>query len=165
MRVEAPRPVMTEAVATQPAQVQAALATVASYKELIALAGAKRDVLVKLALEGSMRPISFEQGRIEVALSDGADPGIIATLSARLQVWTGQRWLVNVSNKPIDGLTLRQEKEERAALDRARAHDDPLVQAILNTFPGAKVVDVRVKDEADIPAPELPPAPIEEDDE
>jgi DNA polymerase-3 subunit gamma/tau len=167
MRVEAPRPVMTEAVATQPAQpqVQAALATVASYKELIALAGAKRDVLVKVALEGQMRPISFEQGRIEVALSDGADPGIIATLSARLQVWTGQRWLVNVSNKPIDGLTLRQEKEERAALAHAQAHDDPLVQAILNTFPGAKVVNVKVKDETEIPTLELPAAPIEEDDE
>jgi DNA polymerase III subunit gamma/tau len=167
MRVEAPRPVATEAIAAQPSaqQPQAALATVASYKELIALAGAKRDVLVKLALEGSMRPISFEQGRIEVALSDGADPGIIATLSARLQVWTGQRWLIMVSNKPIDGPTLRQEKEERAALERAQAHDDPLVQAILNTFPGAKVVNVKVKDETEIPALELPPAPIEEDDE
>lgn len=179
MRMEAPRPMMTEAVAVQPAALQAsaqpaiapqaiaqpALSTVGSYKELIALAGAKRDVLVKLALEGSMRPISFEQGRIEVALSDGADPGIIATLSARLQVWTGQRWLVNVSNKPIDGLTLRQEKEERAALARAQAHDDPLVQAILNTFPGAKVVNVKVKDDAEVAAPDLPPVPIEEDDE
>ena len=167
MRIEAPRPVMTEAVATQPAapQVQAALATVASYKELIALAGAKRDVLVKIALESQMRPISFEQGRIEVALADGADPGMIATLSARLQLWTGQRWLITVSSKPLEGLTLRQEKEERAALQRAQAHDDPLVQAILNTFPGAKVVNVKVKDEAEVAAPELPPVPIEEDDE
>jgi DNA polymerase-3 subunit gamma/tau len=167
MRVEAPRPVMTEAVAQQPsiAQPQAALATVASYKELIALAGAKRDVLIKLALEGQMRPISFEQGRIEVALADGADPGMIATLSARLQLWTGQRWLITVSSKPNDGLTLRQEKEERAALQRAQAHDDPLVQAILNTFPGAKVVNVKVKDDAEVLAPDMPPPPPEEDDE
>ncbi|WP_316358465.1 DNA polymerase III subunit gamma/tau [Devosia sp.] len=167
MRVEAPRPVMTEAVAQQPAaaQPQAALAAVASYKELIALAGAKRDVLIKLALEGQMRPISFEQGRIEVALADGADPGMIATLSARLQLWTGQRWLITVSSKPSDGLTLRQEKEERAALQRAQAHDDPLVQAILNTFPGAKVVNVKVKDDAEVLAPDMPPPPPEEDDE
>ena len=167
MRVEAPRPVISEAVAQQPsiAQPQAALATVASYKELIALAGAKRDVLIKLALEGQMRPISFEQGRIEVALADGADPGMIATLSARLQLWTGQRWLITVSSKPNDGLTLRQEKEERAALQRAQAHDDPLVQAILNTFPGAKVVNVKVKDDAEVMAPDMPPPPPEEDDE
>lgn len=167
LRVEAPRPVVTEAVAAQPAppQPQAALATVASYKELIALAGAKRDVLVKLALESQMRPVSFEQGRIEVALADGADPGIIATLSARLQLWTGQRWLVNVSSKPPEGLTIRQEVEQRQQAAQAAAHEDPLVKAILETFPGAKVVNVKVRDDAAAIEPDLPPPPPEEDDE
>ena len=178
MRVEAPRPVMTEAVAIQPATpqanvqpaqaqpvVQPAMSTVGSYKELIALAGAKRDVLVKLALEGSMRPISFEQGRIEVALTDGADPGIIATLSARLQAWTGQRWLIMVSTKPPEGLTARQENEQRTVAAHAAAHEDPLVKAILETFPGAKIVNVKVRDDATIAEPEVPPPPAEEDDE
>lgn len=173
MRVEAPRPVMTEAVATQPAVPQAvakpevapAFSTVSSYKELIALAQAKRDVLVKLALEGSMRPVSFEQGRIEVALADGVDPGIIATLSARLQLWTGQRWLVNVSSKPPEGLTLKQEKQQRVEAAHAAAHDDPLVKAILETFPGAKLVNVKVRDDAVAQEPDLPPPPQEEDDE
>ncbi|MGV3575863.1 MAG: DNA polymerase III subunit gamma/tau [Devosia sp.] len=143
---------------------QPALATVASYKDLIALATAKRDVLVKLALESQMRPISFEQGRIEVALADGADPGMIATLSARLQTWTGQRWLVMVSTKPPEGMTIRQEREQRKEAATAAAHEDPLVKAILETFPGAKVVNVSVRDE-EAAAPEIAPAPIEEDDE
>jgi DNA polymerase-3 subunit gamma/tau len=158
---------VTEAVAARPAapQPQAALATVASYKELIALAGAKRDVLVKLALESQMRPVSFEQGRIEVALADGADPGMIATLSARLQLWTGQRWLVNVSSRPPEGLTVRQEVEQRQQAAQAAAHEDPLVKAILETFPGAKVVNVKVRDEAAAVEPDLPPPPPEEDDE
>ena len=142
-----------------------ALATVATYKELIALATAKRDMLVRLALEGSMRPVSFEQGRIEVALTEGTDPGIIATLSARLQLWTGQRWLVNVSSKPPDGLTQRQELALRKEADHAAAHEDPLVKAILETFPGAKVVNVTVRDDAIAALPEALPPPIEEDDE
>lgn len=143
---------------------QPALATVASYKDLIALAAAKRDVLVKLALESQMRPISFEQGRIEVALADGADPGIIATLSARLQAWTGERWLIMVSTKPPEGLTLRQEAEQRQQAAAAAAHEDPLVKAILDTFPGAKVVNVTVREDVQASA-ELPPPPLEEDDE
>ncbi|MET3926876.1 DNA polymerase III subunit gamma/tau [Devosia sp. 2618] len=162
MRVEAPRPV--DAVA-QPAVPPPAMATVASYKELIALATAKRDVLVKLALEGQMRPISFEQGRIEVALTEGADPGMIATLSARLQLWTGERWLVMVSTKPPEGLTIRQETAQRREAAHAAAHEDPLVKAILDTFPGAKVVNVTVRDDATATAPENPPPPPEEDDE
>lgn len=167
MRVEEP---MTVAVSepqptTRPQAIaQPALATVASYKDLIALATAKRDVLVKLALESQMRPISFEQGRIEVALSDSADPGMIATLSARLQAWTGQRWLVMVSSKPPEGKTIRQEREQRHEAATAAAHEDPLVKAILETFPGAKLVNVAVRDD-DAATPEIAPAPIEEDDE
>jgi DNA polymerase-3 subunit gamma/tau len=172
MRVEAvqtaPAPIAAPAPApasaTRPqAVVQPALATVASYKDLIALAAAKRDVLVKLALESQMRPVSFEQGRIEVALADGADPGIIATLSARLQAWTGQRWLIMVSTKPPEGLTLRQEAEQKKQAATDAAQDDPLVKAIIETFPGAKLVNVTVREEA--AAPDLPPPPIEEDDE
>jgi DNA polymerase-3 subunit gamma/tau len=170
LRVEAPMAMATDAVAepvqnTRPqAVVQPALATVASYKDLIALAQAKREVLVKLALESQMRPISFEQGRIEVALAEGADPGMIATLSARLQAWTGQRWLVMVSTKPPEGKTIRQEREQRKEEATAAAHEDPLVKAILETFPGAKLVNVSVRDE-EAAIPEIAPAPIEEDDE
>ncbi|MEO9298824.1 DNA polymerase III subunit gamma/tau [Devosia alba] len=168
MRIEQPRPVDTEAISSQPvvpqAQIQPALASVGSYKELIALAQAKRDVLVKLALEGSMRPVSFEQGRIEVALLDGTDPGIIATLSARLQAWTGERWLIMVSSKPPEGLTVRQQTEQRKQADHAAAHEDPLVKAILETFPGARVVNVKVRDDAAI-VDDAPPPPPEEDDE
>jgi DNA polymerase-3 subunit gamma/tau len=162
LRMESAQP--ADAIAIQPAQPQAALATVTSYKELIALAQAKRDVLVKLALEGQMRPISFEQGRIEVALADGADPGMIATLSARLQLWTGQRWLITVSSKPPEGMTVRQEAAQRQQDAQAAAHEDPLVRAILETFPGAKLVNVKLRDEA-VAEPELAPPPQEEDDE
>lgn len=166
LRVEDPAPVLEDAtpVVRPQAVAQPALATVATYKDLIALATAKRDVLVKLALESQMRPVSFEQGRIEVALADNADPGMIATLSARLQTWTGQRWLVMVSTKPPEGMTIRQERDQRKEQATAAAHEDPLVKAILETFPGAKLVNVSVRDD-EAAVPEIAPAPIEEDDE
>ncbi len=171
LRIEQPQlaPVAVSqpiAMAQQPAPtVQPALATVASYKDLIALATAKRDILVRMALENQMRPVSFEQGKIEVALVEGADPGIVNTLSGRLQNWTGERWLITVSTKPPEGLTLRQEKEQRIEAAHRQAHEDPLVQAILETFPGAKVVNVSVRDEETPMAADAAPPPVEEDDE
>ncbi|NMA97274.1 MAG: DNA polymerase III subunit gamma/tau, partial [Phyllobacteriaceae bacterium] len=164
--ISAPQPTLSAAPVTRPQAVaQPALATVTSYKDLIALATAKRDMLMKLALESQMLPVSFEQGRIEVALVEGANPNNVTTLAARLQAWTGQRWLVTVSTKPAEGMTIRQEKEQRREQATAAAHDDPLVKAILETFPGAKLVNVTVRDDAAL-ASELPPAdPIEEDDE
>ena len=70
-----------------------------------------------------------------------------------------------VSSKPPEGLTVRQETEQRTQSQHAAAHEDPLVKAILETFPGAKVVNVKVRDDAAIAEPEAPPPPPEEDDE
>ena len=169
-RVEAvqvqPEPVMAVANPNPAptAMAQPALATITSYKDLIAIATAKRDMLMKLALESQMLPVSFEQGRIEVSLLPGTNPNVVNNLSARLQTWTGQRWLVMVSTKPVEGMTIRQEKEQRKEAATAAAHDDPLVKAIIETFPGAKLVNVSVREDVAIMA-ELPPPPPEEDDE
>ena len=70
-----------------------------------------------------------------------------------------------VSNKAPEGLTIRQENEKKTQAQHAAAHEDPLVKAILDAFPGAKVVNVKVRDDAAVIEPEVPPAPIEEDDE
>jgi DNA polymerase-3 subunit gamma/tau len=172
LRVETPRSISatapaptfeTQAVArpvTQPS-----LANPQSYAELIGLASAKRDLLIKHALEADMRPVSFSAGRIEVALREGADPGVISTLSARLQTWTGERWLVTVSTQAPAGPTLRELAEQRRDAARDAAAGDPLVKAILETFPGAKLVNVKVRDDTvapEMPA-DLPPDPEEDD--
>ena len=133
--------------------------------ELIALAGERRDLIVKRALEASLRPISFADGRLEVALAEGADPGIIQTLSARLKHWTGRNWMVTVSSNAPAGATIKELAEARQQAELTAAHEDPLVQAILETFPGARVANVKLRDEAPV-LPDLPPLPdYEEDDE
>jgi DNA polymerase-3 subunit gamma/tau len=128
----------------------AALPSPRNYAELVALAGERRDVLVKLALESSLRPIAFAEGRLEVALSPGADPGIIQTLSARLKHWTGRNWMVTVSNNAPAAPTLREARQQREEVAQAEAHDDPLVRAILEAFPGA-TVKVRLEQAAPLP--------------
>ncbi|MDB5539805.1 MAG: tau [Devosia sp.] len=123
-----------------------ALANPRSYAELVALAGEKRDLIVKHALESSLRPVSIGDARLEVALVENADPGIIQTLSARLKTWTGRQWMITLKTDAQHVPTLREQREERQEAVRQEAHQDPLVQAILETFPGA-TVRVTVKQE------------------
>jgi DNA polymerase-3 subunit gamma/tau len=118
---------------------QTGLASPRSYLELVTLAGEKRDLILKTALETQMRPVSFREKSIEVALVECADPGIIQVLSQRLRQWTGQTWGVSVSMKAASGPTLRDVKEQKQAEASAKAAEDPLVKAILETFPGATV--------------------------
>ena len=135
----APAPVVTQAAPQ-------ALANPRSYADIVALAGEKRDVIVKIALEQSLRPVSISEGRREVALVENADPAIIQTLSARLKLWTGRQWLITLKNDAQHVPTLREQRDERHEAVRQEAHQDPLVQAILDTFPGA-TVRVTVKQE------------------
>jgi DNA polymerase-3 subunit gamma/tau len=132
-----------------------------SYAELVQLAADKRDLIVKHALESSLRPIAFADGRLEVALVAGANPDIIQTLQARLKLWTGRNWLVTVKNDAPAAPTLREIAEQQQEQARAEAHQDPLVQAVLETFPGARVVNVRLRGEPPVPAA----IDLEEDEE
>ncbi|WP_439651994.1 DNA polymerase III subunit gamma/tau [Pelagibacterium xiamenense] len=119
-----------------------------SYAELVALAGEKRDILLKHALESDMKPVSFETGRIEVALTPTANPSIVSVLSARLKDWTGRPWLVTVSTKEIDAPTLREAREADRRNARDAALEDPMVKAVMETFPGARLVDIKTRETA-----------------
>ena len=86
------------------------------------------------------------------------EPGpFIQTLSGRLKLWTGRNWMVTVSNTATTAPTLRQVQQQREATARTEAHEDPLVRAILETFPGA-TVKVKLREE-----PPPPPPPSDEE--
>jgi DNA polymerase-3 subunit gamma/tau len=122
------------------------LASPRSYLELVTLAGEKRDLALKIALEKDMRPVAFREKSIEVALVEGANPAVIQTLSARLREWTGQIWGVSVSTAPAKGPTIRDVKEQVKAKAADEAVEDPLVKAIMDRFPGSKLT-VKVQEE------------------
>jgi DNA polymerase-3 subunit gamma/tau len=130
-----------------PTIVPQAFASPKSYLELVALAGEKRDLVLKIALETQMRPVAFREKSIEVALVEGADPAVIQTLSARLKLWTGQIWGVSVSRAPAVGPTIRDIKDQHQSQAKSEAVEDPLVKAILDMFPGS-TVKVKLREEA-----------------
>jgi DNA polymerase-3 subunit gamma/tau len=125
----------------------------ASFPELVALAGRNRDVMIKGALESDVRLVRFEDGRLEIALERHAQRTLVSDLSRKLEEWTGRRWTVTVSNEA--GQPTLREQNLQAKNERERAAEaDPRVQEVLARFPGAKVVEVRKL------APEPPEAEI-----
>ena len=115
---------------------------ITTFPQLVALAGEKRDILTKQALESDMRLVRIEDGRLEVALERQAARGLINDLSRKLEQWTGRRWTVIVSNEA--GQPTLRSQNEQARNEHARAAEaDPRVQEVLARFPGAKVVEVR----------------------
>jgi DNA polymerase III subunit gamma/tau len=115
---------------------------IASFPELVALAGEKRDLLTKAALEADVRLVRIEDGRLEVSLERSAARTLINDLSRKLEQWTGRRWTVIVSNEPGQP-TLRSQNEVQKNQHARAAESDPRVKEVLARFPGAKVVEVR----------------------
>ena len=115
---------------------------IASFPELVALAGEKRDLLTKAALEADVRLVRIEDGRLEVAMERSAARTLINDLSRKLEQWTGRRWTVVVSNETGQPTLRSQNEVARNQRERA-AESDPRVQEVLARFPGAKVVEVR----------------------
>ena len=115
---------------------------IASFEELVAFIGTKRDALLKIELEERVRLVRFEPPKIEIALVEGASPNLVGDLSQKLQRWTGERWMVAVSRAPGQrplGEVRREAKQ--AEIDRLML--TPMLKAAFAEFPDAEIVDVR----------------------
>jgi DNA polymerase-3 subunit gamma/tau len=159
----APRPTETLAVAPDtPPQIR-----IGSFTELVAMAGQKRDMLIKLALEADVRLVRFEDGRIELALEPSAERSLINDLSRKLEQWTGRRWAVIVSNEAGQS-TLRTVAKSAQSERERTATADPRVQEVMARFPGTKVVEVRrletVSNNSDTEGDETAPPEMDSDD-
>src|SRR6185312_4320500 len=117
-RYDAPRgaPRAMAAAATQAVAVPAAAPATAinSFTELVALAGDKRDIQTKLALERDVRLVRCEDGRLEIALEASAPKGLVHDLQRKLSAWTGKRWMVTVSQE-AGAPTMRAQADARQA--------------------------------------------------
>ncbi|MBV5271523.1 MAG: DNA polymerase III subunit gamma/tau [Afipia sp.] len=137
-----------------------------TFAELVALAGEKRDLQIKAALEADVRLVRIEDGKLEVSLERSAARSMINDLSRKLEQWTGRRWTVIVSNEAGEP-TLRAQAQAAKEKLTDGVHADPRVQAVMSRFPGAQVVDVRriAPDTASGADDAGPVAAAEEDDD
>ncbi len=115
---------------------------ITTFPELVALAGEKRDLMIKGALEADVRLVRIEDGQLELAMERSAARTLINDLSRKLEQWTGRRWTVIVSNEAGQP-TLRSQSEVQKNERERAAESDPRVKEVLARFPGAKVVEVR----------------------
>jgi len=127
-----------------------------NFTDLIALAAEKRDLTIKSALERDIRLVSYEDGKLEIALEPGAQKTLVGDLSKKLSAWTGRRWMVVVSTES-GAPTLYAQAEQRKAELKDGVREDPLVAAVLARFPGAEIVAVRPRIENIDELPEAPP--------
>jgi len=158
-----PRPADEPVAELNAPDAAAATLSIGSFEELIALAQDKRDITIKMALERDVRLVRCEDGQLEIAVEASAPKTLVHDLQRKLIAWTGKRWIVVVS-KEQGAPTVRAQMEAKQAAIELDVQSDPLVQAVLSRFPGAKIVGVtQHAPEAGEAAPDAMPDGEDED--
>jgi DNA polymerase-3 subunit gamma/tau len=133
-------------LAVQPVAAAASQPNPKSFTEIVALFETRREARLVHHLMHHVHEVRCEPGLIEFRPQPKAPPDLAPRLSDLLSQWTGRRWIASVSSdagKP----TLVDLKAAKGDELRTQAENNPLVQAILKTFPGAKLDAVRRRGE------------------
>ncbi|MDO9524229.1 MAG: DNA polymerase III subunit gamma/tau [Gemmobacter sp.] len=114
----------------------------ARFEQVVDLIREKRDMKLLYEVESGLQLARYSPGRIEFQPTKDAPPDLAARLGARLQTWTGVRWGVSVVS---DGgaQTIAETRDADLIAARAEAMKNPLVQAVMAAFPGAKIAEIR----------------------
>jgi DNA polymerase-3 subunit gamma/tau len=124
------------------------------FEDVVRLAEERRDIGLKFDLEKYVRPISFRAGALVFEAAPGAPSTLSHRLVARLKEWTGQPWLVACEGGGGAETLLERQTRERGDA-HAEALAEPFIQAVMASFPGTEILEVRQM--------AAPQAPVAED--
>ena len=136
-----------EITPAEPPPKDVAAPSITSLADIATLAEAKDEMLLAARVRTHLRLVALHPGSLEVALTEKAPDSLIGDLAKDLTEWTGQRWLVSISDGP-GGKTLAEERAEQADALKYEITETPLVKTILMLFPGSKIEAIKPSDAA-----------------
>nr|WP_280178047.1 DNA polymerase III subunit gamma/tau [Bartonella quintana] len=121
-----------------------------SLHDIIKLAEQYNEIPFKLLVKEFVHPVSFEPGHIILRLAENAPRSLARDIKKMLSQWTEKRWTITFVNEG-GGPTLQEESMAVQKTLFSNAEADPDIAKILNHFPEAKIVDIRLnKQENDL---------------
>ncbi|MXQ08452.1 DNA polymerase III subunit gamma/tau [Alphaproteobacteria bacterium GH1-50] len=150
---------------TQTALAQApesALARFPTFQHVVDLMRSNRDVKLLVEVETGVRLVSYQPGRIEFEPSWNAASDLAQRLGSRLQAWTGVRWAVSVVGSGGQP-TIAEARDAAKSELESKAREMPLVAAIFDAFPSARIETIRTPDEIEAKASSEALAEVEDE--
>jgi len=113
-----------------------------TFEQVVELSESVGEMILHANLISNVHLVSFRPGKMEYHPRDHAPGDLAQRLSKMLNDHTGRRWVVTVSNAPGQP-TLQQQEQAEIAAEKVNAARDPLVQKVLEAFPGAQIASVK----------------------
>ena len=133
-------PIETAEIATAPIETGAGMPS--SLAEIVALAETDGEMLLAARIRNHVKLVSLKPGNLQIGIVGAAPDQLAGDIARYLSQWTGQRWLVSLSES---GGAQTIAEEQRGADEKLRdtIASEPLVAQILDIFPGASIDEVK----------------------
>jgi DNA polymerase-3 subunit gamma/tau len=113
-----------------------------TFDHVVDLIRANRDVKLLVDVEGGIRLANYQPGRIEFVAHPKAPNDLAQRLGQKLQLWTGNRWAVTLVNQGgRETIAETRDAVDIALKEEAASH--PLLQAVFEAFPSARIIDIK----------------------
>ncbi len=112
------------------------------FEDVVALANAHNERILHANLVSNVHLVEFEPGRILFNPTEHAPHDLAQSLGKFLNTHTERPWAVKTTEASGEA-TLHQKTEAIEADKRREAAEHPVVKAVLDAFPGAKLEKVR----------------------
>ncbi|MDF1731261.1 MAG: DNA polymerase III subunit gamma/tau [Minwuia sp.] len=138
---EVPEPQVEIAQAPEPQQPPPP-APPEDFQALVAWVADQGEINLAGQLTHNVRLVSYRPGRLEIALTDKAQPDITNRLVRVIRKHFGSQWSVAIASES-DAATLHEQDEATKRETAERQMEDPLVRAVLEVFPEARLLGIK----------------------
>ena len=114
-----------------------------SLEDLIEVCIKYKELKLKYELEKNVNLVKFEKNLIEISFNESLDKNFVKDLSSKLFEWTGERWIITLSQiKGEISIENKKKNLKRVILDKAKKSE--IYKDVLKNFPDAELIDVNL---------------------
>ena len=115
---------------------------ITSFQDLIELANKEKEIELKYDLERNVKLVSFNKGTIDISFNEKLNKNFIKTLTEKLLLWTGERWIISLS-KNTDAKSVYEKNIEDKSNKIDEFKKSKIAKAVQEVFPDAKLIDLK----------------------
>jgi DNA polymerase III subunit gamma/tau len=115
---------------------------ITSFQDLIDQANKEKEIELKYDLERNVKLVSFNKGAIDISFNEKLNKNFIKTLTEKLLLWTGERWIISLSKNTL-AKSVYEKKLENKTNEITEFKKSKIEQDIKKAFPDAKLIDLK----------------------
>ena len=114
---------------------------ITSFQDLIDQSFKDKEIELKYDLERNVKLVSFNKGKIDISFNEKLNKNFIKTLSEKLLLWTGERWIISLSkNSEAKSLYEKDLETKKEKLDEFAK--TKIAQEIKKALPDALLTNI-----------------------